>query len=183
MEHPTIWSVAYYGSPSARATESDRASEWSTTAGWARRRPSLVTRRAAPKAAVLQPRLRGRAAGGGLLTVSPSEIIVGRPRGSATCRRGSHGNVRALPVIAGLRSVIARQAQAASARPPDRLAQRVLDATAGLHAPGGAGVAPAGPADRMLGALRIPGGLHGDVWAHGDHACVGPGADRAPARA
>lgn len=52
------------------------------------------------------------------------------------------------------------------------LQRRLLTAAHGLthDAP----PAPAaGRATRLLGALNIPGGLHGDVWAHGNYAYVG----------
>jgi hypothetical protein len=55
------------------------------------------------------------------------------------------------------------------------LTTRVLQAAAGLRstaADPGASM-PAGRHTRQLGRLHIPGGLHGDVWAHGNFAYVG----------
>jgi hypothetical protein len=55
------------------------------------------------------------------------------------------------------------------------LITRVLQAAAGLRStaadPGASG--PAGRHTRQLGRLHIPGGLHADVWAHGNFAYVG----------
>ena len=52
------------------------------------------------------------------------------------------------------------------------LVTRMLQAAQGLRstaADPGAG-RPAGRHTRQLGRLHIPGGLHGDVWAHGNFA-------------
>ena len=55
------------------------------------------------------------------------------------------------------------------------LVTRMLRAAAGLRStaadPGAS--RPAGRHTRQLGRLHIPGGLHGDVWAHGNFAYVG----------
>src|SRR6266545_4932915 len=55
------------------------------------------------------------------------------------------------------------------------LETRVLRAAAGLRStaadPGAS--RPAGRHTLQLGRLHIPGGLHGDVWAHGNSAYVG----------
>ena len=64
------------------------------------------------------------------------------------------------------------------------LVTRMLRAAAGLRstpADPGAG-RPAGRHTRQLGRLHIPGGLHGDVWAHGNFAYVGTWRGPCPGR-
>src|SRR6266545_2783176 len=60
-------------------------------------------------------------------------------------------------------------------RKQNALTARVIQAAAGLRstaADPGASV-PGGRHTRQLGRLQIPGGLHADVWAHGNFAYVG----------
>ncbi|HZA85541.1 MAG TPA: hypothetical protein VE466_01555, partial [Acidimicrobiales bacterium] len=56
---------------------------------------------------------------------------------------------------------------------PDVLSSRLVGAAAGV---GGGSRSDSGKAagehTRLLGSLGIPGGLHGDVWSHGDFAYV-----------
>jgi hypothetical protein len=81
-----------------------------------------------------------------------------------------------LLVIAGVAALGATQVAAATPeRKKDPVQAHMLGAAAGVRAtPGHGGIAPAaGRHTRLLGALRLPAGLHGDVWAHGDYAYVG----------
>lgn len=82
----------------------------------------------------------------------------------------------ALVALAALSAFVA--ATVSSAAHPSSgnvLTQRLIRAAAGIQASaGGAGQGdPAGRHTRQVGALPIPGGLHADVWAHGDFAYVG----------
>jgi hypothetical protein len=74
-----------------------------------------------------------------------------------------------LPALAGVAALVPSQAVAAPSRDP--VQQHALNAAAGLRA--NAAAPQAGRRTRLLGALRLPEGLHGDVWAHGNHAYVG----------
>jgi hypothetical protein len=84
-----------------------------------------------------------------------------------------------LVVGAALATLLATQLTTGAAAQTDKgknpLANRLLTAAAGLRStdadPGAS--RPAGRHTRQLGRLHIPGGLHGDVWAHGDFAYVG----------
>ena len=63
-------------------------------------------------------------------------------------------------------------AQAAPDVRTNALEARLLQAVAGLHSPANSS-RPAGNHTRQLGRLKIPEGLNGDVWAHGNYAYVG----------
>jgi hypothetical protein len=76
---------------------------------------------------------------------------------------------RILPALAGAAALVSSQAAAAAPRDPTQ--QHAVEAAAGLRANGAA--PQAGRDTRLLGALRIPEGLNGDVWAHGNYAYVG----------
>jgi len=84
-----------------------------------------------------------------------------------------------LVVGAVLAALLATQLAPGAAAQGDKsqnpLATRLLRAAAGLRStaadPGAS--TPAGRHTRQLGRLHIPGGLHGDVWAHGTFAYVG----------
>lgn len=78
----------------------------------------------------------------------------------------------AAALLAGVASTAAAAPDEGSSNP---LTARMLRAAQGLTASQaslGNGAA-AGKHTRLLGRLHIPGGLHGDVWAHGDFAYVG----------
>jgi hypothetical protein len=82
--------------------------------------------------------------------------------------------------IGALAALVAIQVGSSAARAesreptakPDPLGERLIRAAQGLQGSGGSGRA-AGRHTRLLGKLHMPGGLHGDVWAHGDFAYVG----------
>ncbi len=87
--------------------------------------------------------------------------------------------LRGLVVGAALAALLATPLVPGAAAQVDRkqnaLTARVIQAAAGLRstaADPGASV-PAGRHTRQLGRLQIPGGLHADVWAHGNFAYVG----------
>ncbi len=86
---------------------------------------------------------------------------------------------RSLVVSAALAALLTTQVVPAAAADVEKgknpVTTALLRAAAGLRStaadPGAS--TPAGRHTRQLGRLHIPGGLHGDVWAHGDFAYVG----------
>jgi hypothetical protein len=88
--------------------------------------------------------------------------------------------MRASRILAAAIVVVAASALAAPAAlsaPRDRgrgvVAERMAQAAAGLDGSAKSAGPSAGRHVRLLGRLKIPGGLHADVWAHGDFAYVG----------
>lgn len=86
--------------------------------------------------------------------------------------------LKSLAIGVALGGLLMMQSAASGAERPDGvrdvLSSRLTDAAAGV----GGGSRPgsgkaAGQHTRLIGKLGIPGGLHGDVWSHGDFAYVG----------
>src|SRR6266487_2886717 len=104
----------------------------------------------------------------------------GQPAGRPSADRRGMMRPRSLLVVgATLAALLATPLVAGAAAQADKhpnvLTARVLQAAAGLGstaADPGASM-PAGRHTRQLGRLHIPGGLHADVWAHGNSAYVG----------
>src|SRR6266566_3475475 len=104
----------------------------------------------------------------------------GQPAGRPSADRRGMMRPRSLLVVgATLAALLATPLVAGAAAQADKhpnvLTARVLQAAAGLGstaADPGASM-PAGRHTRQLGRLHIPGGLHADVWAHGNFAYVG----------
>src|SRR6266511_5142116 len=97
-----------------------------------------------------------------------------RPAAAHLSKEGQMRGKRFVAIGAVFAGMLATQvgAQAAPDVRTNALEARLLQAVAGLHSPANSS-RPAGNHTRQLGRLKIPEGLNGDVWAHGNYAYVG----------